>query len=266
MIEIRPSLNNRLNGYEPLYDPFQPPLCGIFLDEVFLLGIVQHKSIRYLLQSPETLSRTGDCLCLGWAASVENERETKRYWLQREGEEIILSFGNRTYSASGIENDEREPVARFAMSDWLMAIKQLLHSLSEDGIMEPGRLLSLPSAQKALSEFATHSTDEHWTFLVRSRDFYPEYAANEEDEILCEEFYEVYEDTVARLTEIWGEPDFEGDWETQGFPEWSSAIHIAYWHRNTYLAYVSYEHGDKECPMLVGLGSVRESQSSEASL
>lgn len=99
--------------------------------------------------------------------------------------------------------------------------------------------------------------------LKVSRDFWDEPASDEEYDALDTEFRQEYEAVARQIAQDWGPPDFQGDWETEGFPDWYPGQEMAYWTRGDHVAYVAFSHQDKELPMTVTIGAVPRSETEE---
>lgn len=79
------------------------------------------------------------------------------------------------------------------------------------------------------------------------------------------QFFQEYEAVVAQIQKTWGQCDFRGSSETQGYPEWYwiSVIEMSYWQKDERIAYVSFHHEDRELPLEITLGAVTEEAISE---
>lgn len=70
------------------------------------------------------------------------------------------------------------------------------------------------------------------------------------------EFVTCYEKVVSILTAAWGPPQFDGDWQEPGYPDWFDVWtpHLAYWRRGSSFAFVFCDQQDTETPMELALG------------
>ncbi len=75
-----------------------------------------------------------------------------------------------------------------------------------------------------------------------------------------EEFSHEYHAAVAQIQASWGQPDFSGDSNTSGYPDWywMEAIAMSYWTREEGIAYVSFDKEDIETPYFITLGAISE--------
>ena len=95
-----------------------------------------------------------------------------------------------------------------------------------------------------------------------SRDFWEEPADAAEFTALDSVFRQEYGNLVEQVAQAWGRPDFQGDGEAEGFPDWYDALELACWRRGEHIAYVAFQHSDKELPMIVVLGAIPSAQAS----
>ena len=114
---------------------------------------------------------------------------------------------------------------------------------------------ALPELEALLSRSPAESAQEE---LRVSRDFWDSDWEVEEMERLEEEFRFDYARSAEQVRAAWGTPVFSGTWEDDGFPEWAICLEMTVWRRGAFLAYVGFEHQDKELPIMVTVGVKRE--------
>lgn len=75
-----------------------------------------------------------------------------------------------------------------------------------------------------------------------------------------EEFSQEYDLVVSQVQEVWGQPDFMGNSEMLGYPEWYwiGAIEVCYWKKEEGIAYISFHREDRELPFEITLGAITE--------
>jgi hypothetical protein len=74
------------------------------------------------------------------------------------------------------------------------------------------------------------------------------------------EFSHEYESVVCQIQEVWGIPDFRGNYKTSDYPQWYWvwAEKMSYWTREEGIAFVSFHRDDKELPYEITFGAISE--------
>lgn len=128
----------------------------------------------------------------------------------------------------------RAPIVGFDMN---LPHCQLCEEISPAGYI--GRLLATPN-------------DE--IYIAVSRNFY---AA--EDYELCEAIYPRYKEHYLRIARdisiSIGSSVFAGDWQDEGFPEWTVGEHVTVWKHNGAVFWLRIHHEDRECPIVIAIAA-----------
>jgi hypothetical protein len=91
--------------------------------------------------------------------------------------------------------------------------------------------------------------------LTRSRELAGVALAEGELAGLYDEFLELFDAAVARVSREWGPPDVSGQYGDDGCPEWfGEAVVTASWRRDTADAYVAFTHPDHDSPLAIVVG------------
>src|SRR5687767_8539374 len=100
-----------------------------------------------------------------------------------------------------------------------------------------------------LSRLFESSTPEGREY-IKLTDFIADEDRDEARTTLWVSFVRDFDLVVQRITDAWGEPNFNGSYEEPGYPEklWLSP-HFAYWIRGDNVGYVVCDHQDNELPV-----------------
>lgn len=100
-------------------------------------------------------------------------------------------------------------------------------------------------------------------FLQKSRAFWDGDWTAAEMEALEREFRARYATEVAQARSVLGEPTFAGSYEEADFPDWCPGTDVSYWDRGDRIAYLWWEHQDKELPFLLVAGAKTKDELAE---
>lgn len=124
------------------------------------------------------------------------------------------------------------------------------------------RRVALPHLQKfdemPIAERIAELQSSHWTgdvYLAVSNGFW-EPEEREDYESIFSAYSDFYSATVARLTDILGEPELRSAWNENDFPEWALGLEIVAWPTAKVPLYVRLEHQDPEVPIIVALARI----------
>lgn len=76
--------------------------------------------------------------------------------------------------------------------------------------------------------------------------------------LIKDEFFAEYEKIISEVSEIWGDPIFNGEKGTKGFPEWCEAEWLAHWLKGSIISYVALRQDDKEYPFVLLMGAKKK--------
>jgi hypothetical protein len=129
-------------------------------------------------------------------------------------------------------------------------------------VNSPVNILNRLLCELLPGNYNTYGQSFHWKV---SRDFFDFDFSNLEN--IAEEFSHEYESVVSQVQGVWGQPDFRGNFEVPGYPEWYwiSAIDCCYWTKEEGVAYVSFHREDRELPYEITLGAIVEEAIEEIS-
>jgi hypothetical protein len=89
-------------------------------------------------------------------------------------------------------------------------------------------------------------------YLAVSKGFWD---PNEQDAFneIFNEYMQFFADIVIQATQLFGQPDFQGRWDSPEFPEWAIGLEAAIWSNGFWLR---IEHEDRECPIIIALSAI----------
>jgi hypothetical protein len=113
------------------------------------------------------------------------------------------------------------------------------------------QLVELRDVPKVVAEFLADAKRQEAYFAV-SQSFWDVEAQRRYESVYAA--YRGFYDRILRsLIEHLGPPDWQGNWEDPGYPEWAVGEHIAVWGNPGDPYYLSIYHEDREVPILVRL-------------
>ena len=93
--------------------------------------------------------------------------------------------------------------------------------------------------------------------LAVSRDFWDN-ISTEEYRATATKFQQFYREKLAEYQSVLGIPDFQGDWDSPGYPDTEIASPLVYWTQGESRIQLEYDHQDKELPIFIRITAVRQ--------
>ena len=99
------------------------------------------------------------------------------------------------------------------------------------------------------------ASDEEELYFAVSEDFY-EIEAQDRYEDVYAAYEAYYQDLVATLMALLGEPTYRGTWEDDDYPEWAVGEQVCVWAGHEPPVYLRLHHEDREVPILIALSRI----------